>query len=217
MIPFGCRCFTRDLCIWRFQSPSGKLTNKLVARYGPWGPRLGSIPFKGSTPPRCGYLQCSFTALPEWKNPHVCWCSVSYEITIYVPGCLLHRCREDMVPSDHPCHPSWWNYISYINLIHYSVHLAGLRFRSRLNRRHLRTPCLTQTCLPDFPHNPSMNPSPTRTIPISHPTSNIPLPAPSSQPPLPQTIIPCLASTPHLTSSNLSFTTHNTSPSSPIF
>ena len=45
--------------------PSGKLTNKLVARYGPWGPRLGSIPFKGSTPPRCGYLQCSFTALPE--------------------------------------------------------------------------------------------------------------------------------------------------------
>ena len=69
---------------------------------------------------------------------------MSCEITIHVLGRILCRCREDMVPPDHPCHPSWYNYISYINIIHFSAALQVLGTQRPSTQHHLRlnwNPC----------------------------------------------------------------------------
>ena len=152
----------------------------------------------------------------EWNNPRLHQCCVCYVITIYLMFRLLGRCRLWYVPPCPLSHPNWWNYHFYINLIHFSVHLAGPHRRGALTSLSFLPFLILCLFPPEFPINPFSHHLPTQTT-IKYPSlptislnaSIHQLSPPSHQiSPVPTNISPC--------SPNPSPTIHNAPKSSPI-
>ena len=101
-----------------------------LTRLVPWntalGPRMGSNPVEGSIPPRCGYLQLKFAPSREWSNPCLHCCPERCIVIVYFIFHPLRRCRQSYGPSCSSYYPCWQYYCSYLNLIHFSAHLAGV-------------------------------------------------------------------------------------------
>ena len=104
------------------------------------GRRSGSIPFKGSTPPRCGHSQFRFAVLLNATIPVsiAALYVILSTFTCLPPSQQGFRAQYD--PPHLPYHPYLSIHYLNINLMHFSAHFTGTLYRSALIHHHLLHP-----------------------------------------------------------------------------
>ena len=92
---------------------------------------FGSIHDKGTTPSRCGCVDVRYVPVHERNNP----CLHCYLVRCFIIICTISSLfgegtTNGKIPSvPRSYHSCWWKYVFYINLIHFSVRLAGPHHR----------------------------------------------------------------------------------------